>query len=62
MDSKLISKKYVFSAMFVIDVLSTVPLDDLFNEDDSIVLQGFGMLKLIRVTRINSVIMNMNSS
>jgi len=60
MDSMLISRRYLKSSNFYIDVLSTVPLDDLFG--GGILLQLFGLLKLLRVQRISSVIMNLNTS
>ena len=60
MDSMLIAKKYVTSATFVIDVLSTVPLDD-FTGGESQFLRLLGLLKLIRILRMNSVILNLNS-
>lgn len=59
-DSRQIAKKYVTNAQFYIDVLSTVPWDDLFG--GGILMQSFGLLKLMRVTRISSVIMNLNTS
>lgn len=59
-DSYLIAKKYLSSPNFIIDVLSTVPLDDFFG--GGIFLQSFGILKLLRVGRISSVIMNLNMS
>jgi hypothetical protein len=60
MDSMLIAKKYVTSATFLIDVLSTVPLDD-FTGGESQFLRLLGLLKLIRILRMNSVILNLNS-
>mmetsp|Transcript_24171 Transcript_24171/g.37153 ORF Transcript_24171/g.37153 Transcript_24171/m.37153 type:complete len:144 (+) Transcript_24171:752-1183(+) len=60
MDSFMIARKYLMSPNFTIDVLSTVPLDDFFG--GGILLEIFGILKLIRVARISSVIMNLNVS
>ena len=60
MDSMLISKRYLFSTNFIIDVLSTVPIADLTG--GSFLLQLLGLLKLLRVQRISEVIMNLNNS
>uniref|UniRef100_A0A7S3CT47 Cyclic nucleotide-binding domain-containing protein n=1 Tax=Strombidium rassoulzadegani TaxID=1082188 RepID=A0A7S3CT47_9SPIT len=60
MDSFMIAKKYLSSPNFTVDVLSTVPLDDFFG--GGIILKAFGILKLMRVGRISSVIMNLNVS
>jgi mRNA-degrading endonuclease RelE of RelBE toxin-antitoxin system len=59
-DSYLIASRYVTSPNFIIDVLSTVPLDDFFGGGK--LMESFGILKLIRVGRISSVIMNLNMS
>lgn len=56
LDTNLIAKKYVFSKQFIIDILSTIPFNDLIDER----LSFFGILKILRVFRINTVIMNMN--
>ena len=61
MDSYLISMRYLKSYNFYIDVLSTIPFDDLF-QGDNILLQMLGLLKLLRILRISSVIMNLNTS
>ena len=60
MDSKLISMKYLKSSNFYIDVLSTIPFDDFFG--GGILVQILGVLKLLRIPRISSVIMNLNTS
>ena len=60
MDSMLIAKKYAKSFTFIIDVLSTVPLDD-FSGGENYFLKLLGLLKLIRIFRMNSVILNLNS-
>jgi len=65
MDYQLIAKKYLFSITFVIDVLSTLPMEILFGGSDeklNLFLRTFGILKLIRILRIGSVIMNLNMS
>jgi len=59
-DSFLISKRYIMSSTFYTDVLSTIPLDDFFG--GGLLLQLFGLLKLLRVQRISSVILNLNTS
>ena len=62
-DSYLISMKYLFSLQFVIDVISTLPLDDLSGGGDArAYLQVLGLLKLLRIWRIGTVIMNLNVS
>ena len=49
-DSNLIAWKYLKGKKFVIDVLSTVPLNDFFSgEEDILILQLLGILKLIRI-------------
>jgi len=59
MDSYRISERYLTSSNFYIDVLSTIPFADLF-ESENFLVQLFGLLKLLRVQRISSVIMNLN--
>jgi len=60
MDSFMIANKYLTSPSFLVDVLSTVPLDDFFG--GGIFFELLGILKLIRVARISSVILNLNVS
>jgi hypothetical protein len=60
LDPYFIAKKYLMSPNFYIDVLSTVPIEDFFG--GGIITRSFGILKLIRVGRISSVIMNLNMS
>jgi hypothetical protein len=67
MDFQMIASKYMFSLTFIIDVLSTAPLDDLAaifsgDQNKNTMLSLFGILKLIRILRISSVIMNLNLS
>lgn len=57
MDSSMIAAKYLKSSQFFIDVISTVPLD-LFSPS----LNVLGLLKIARILRMNSVIMNANTS
>ena len=61
MDSLLITKRYIFSSNFVQDILSTLPIN-VFVEDGPIILELLGLLKILRVFRISSVIMNANTS
>ena len=51
---------YIFTATFVIDVLSTTPWDVLFPDNSILPLLGF--LKILRVGRMDGVISNLNSS
>lgn len=60
LDPVLISSKYLTEMRFYIDVLSTVPLADLFG--GGALLQFLGILKIIRLLRISGVIMNLNTS
>lgn len=60
LDPRQISKKYLTEPRFYIDVLSTVPLADLFG--GGALLQFLGILKIIRLVRISGVIMNLNTS
>ena len=59
-DTYLIAKKYIFGGRFVIDFLSSIPFDKLAGAQNDI-LPMLGMLKLVRVTRINVVIRNLNA-
>ena len=62
-DTELIASRYLNGKNFIIDLLSTVPLNDFFSGDEDIlILQLLGILKLIRVLKINGVIMNLNMS
>lgn len=47
LDPALISKKYLTEMRFVIDVLSTIPLDDYFG--GTTFLQFLGILKILRL-------------
>lgn len=58
MDSGSIAQKYIASPNFLLDILSTIPFNTLHITE----LQFFGLLKLTRVLRMNTVIMNMNTS
>lgn len=60
LDSFLIAKHYMSSSSFYFDVISTIPFDEFFGGTG--ILKFFGLFKLIRVFRISSVIMNLNTS
>lgn len=60
MNSFQIGKKYITSPTFAIDVLSTVPLDD-FLPSRTTFFQLLGLLKLIRIFKISTVILNLNT-
>lgn len=60
LDPTLISQKYLTEMRFIIDVLSTIPLDDYFG--GTTFLQFLGILKILRLQRINNVILNLNTS
>ena len=63
MDSMLIIKHYMSSWSFYFDVISTIPFADfLFFIKSNFKFEFFGLFKLIRVFRISSVIMNLNTS
>lgn len=61
-DSKRTGKKYLKSR-FTIDLLSTIPFDNialLFTSSSSPVLQLFSLLKLVRISRLGRIIERMN--
>ena len=55
-DPKMISKRYVLGGRFFIDLLSSIPMDLFGSGDAAEFLAAFGMLKLMRVTRISRII------
>ena len=57
MDASMIANKYLRSFQFYIDVISTLPLDLISSN-----LAVLGLLKIQRIQRLNSVIMNANTS
>jgi len=57
MDATMIANKYLRSFQFYIDVISTIPLDNISSN-----LAVLGLLKIQRIQRLNSVIMNANTS
>jgi hypothetical protein len=60
LDTKLISINYITDIRFYIDILSTVPLEDFFGGGN--LVRFLGVLKILRLTRISNVILNLNTS
>ena len=63
-DLKIIRKSY-FRGRFVLDLLSTVPFDNIwsmFTDADSGILGMFSLLKLFRVNRLGRIIARLNVS
>ena len=62
-DSKVVALTYI-KGRFIIDFLSTVPFDSLalifLEQKEAEQFQLFGLLKLIRVARLNKIIMYLN--
>lgn len=58
-DFQMIARRYLFGRFFV-DFLSSIPFDKLSGGSNDI-LPILGMLKLIRINRINVVIRNLNT-
>lgn len=59
-DGRKMARKYLFSLRFVIDLLSTIPFDIMFqsvvSNDVQAFLAALGMLKLFRASRISTII------
>jgi len=59
-DGKRMAKKYLFSIRFIVDFLSTIPFDIIFQSvvtsDVQSFLAALGMLKLFRASRISTII------
>ena len=55
-DPKLIAKRYMFGGRFLIDFLSSIPMDLFGSGESAEFLSAFGMLKLVRITRIGRII------
>lgn len=53
--AKEIAKRYIFGGRFFIDLLASVPLDNISKE-----LEIFGLLKLIRLSRLSRIITRLN--
>lgn len=64
LDFIIIGKNYIKSGQFLIDILSTVPIDQIYyaflKEDPPFILELFGCLKLLRLQRVSSFITEMN--
>jgi hypothetical protein len=60
LDPYAISYKYLTESRFYLDVLSTIPFSDFF--EGGAFVKFLGILKIIRLTRISSVIMNLNTT
>lgn len=61
-DAKLTGKMYL-RGRFSIDLLSTIPFDNLaliFTDSNNSVLQLFSLLKLVRISRLGRIIERMN--
>jgi potassium voltage-gated channel Eag-related subfamily H protein 6 len=60
-DPKKIAKSYIFGGRFILDLLSSFPIDFIAgaagNSDGSLAI--FGMLKLFRIFRLSNIIMFM---
>jgi hypothetical protein len=54
---KVIAIKYIAGGRFFIDFISTIPMDDLFTLNS---LEIFGILKLLRISRLNIIINKLN--
>jgi len=61
-DTFLIARRYLTSANFYIDVLSTIPINNLIDGKGGTAVDMLGLLKLLRIARISAVIMNLNTS
>lgn len=65
-DLGLIAKNYVFSEIFLIDMLSTFPLDEWFegvgSENMINFLKVLGMLKMQRIRRLTKIIANLTAT
>lgn len=63
---KMIAYNYVFKGTFMIDILSTFPLDKIFgnivSETALIILKILGMLKMQRIRRISKIIGQLNQT
>ena len=63
LDGRIIAINYLTSFRFWVDILSTVPLEIVFQSivthDIEVILSMFGMLKLFRAGRISTIIARM---
>ena len=65
LDSKLIAKHYVSSSQFWIDLLATIPFDDLYKifaggSEEGGQVKLLGLLKLVRLLRLGRIIRYLN--
>lgn len=64
-DGKLLARNYLRSNRFIVDLLSTVPLEVVFEGivSSSVlsIMSGLGMLKLVRASRISTIIARLKS-
>lgn len=58
-NKKVIAKNYVFGGRFIIDILSTIPFDYFGGPE---LLAMLGLLKLTRLSRINTIIARLNAN
>ena len=66
---KMIAINYIMNGSFVIDILSTFPIDDIYTNmlggtstNVERLLKVFGILKMQRIRRISKIIGNMNQT
>lgn len=64
---KMIAMNYMWNGSFIIDILSTFPIDDIYtnlfqgkSSNVERLLKVFGILKMQRIRRISKIIGNMN--
>lgn len=56
----MIAENYIYNGPFLIDLISTLPLDKIFS--DSTVAKVFGILKIQRIRRISKIIGQLNQT
>ena len=56
-DKRIIARRYICGGRFMIDILATVPFDQLAG--NSVAFKLFGLLKLVRITRLTQIIANL---
>ena len=67
--AKMVAKNYILNGSFVIDILSTFPIDNIYvgfmggeNVNVKKLLKVLGILKMQRIRRISKIIGNMNQT
>jgi len=67
--AKMVARNYILNGSFMIDILSTFPLDDIYvgvlgGESTNVekLMKVFGILKMQRIRRISKIIGNMNQT